>query len=150
REAGLMTATWYYLRGGQQHGPVSFEELRGFADRGWLRSEDLVWQSGMPDWQPARAVRDLFPEGAAQPWSYAPAAAYPGPDGDVPAMVLPVRRPPSEWPRRLTAPFTFFLPMLFFLLPWIDVHCNGFTLITQSGLQSSFGGYSQSLFYTQQ
>jgi hypothetical protein len=138
-------ATWYYVHEGQRHGPVADDELRDLAARGGLHPDDLVWHEGLRDWQPARSVPGLLSVQAPRPWAPAPAAAYPGFD-DV-AVALPARRPPSEWPRRLTAPLSFLVPLLFFLLPWIDVHCNRFTLIRQSGLQSCFGVYSRSLLY---
>jgi uncharacterized membrane protein len=61
---------WYYARGGQQSGPVSFEQLSEIARSGGFDPmKDLVWTASMKDWVPVGQVRDLFaapasPEGA--------------------------------------------------------------------------------------
>lgn len=52
---------WYYARGGQQSGPVSFENLRELARSGGLDpAKDLVWNTGMKDWTPSGQVDGLF------------------------------------------------------------------------------------------
>ena len=52
---------WYYARGGQQNGPISFEHLVDLARNGTLdRSKDLVWTATMKDWLPAGQVPGLF------------------------------------------------------------------------------------------
>lgn len=52
---------WFYARGGQQNGPVSFENLKELARSGALDAEkDLVWTSSMTDWQPAGQVEGIF------------------------------------------------------------------------------------------
>ena len=51
---------WYYAHGGQQMGPVGFEELQGFAKSGALQPRDLVWNSSMKDWLPASSVPGIF------------------------------------------------------------------------------------------
>jgi hypothetical protein len=52
---------WYYARGGQQNGPVSFETLVELARRGELDPlKDLVWTARMKDWTPAGQVREIF------------------------------------------------------------------------------------------
>jgi hypothetical protein len=62
---------WYYARGGQQSGPVSFQQLQQLARSGGLvAADDLVWTATMKDWTPAGQVPDLF--GSAR---IAPAAA---------------------------------------------------------------------------
>ncbi|HTI72090.1 MAG TPA: DUF4339 domain-containing protein [Candidatus Limnocylindria bacterium] len=53
---------WFYAVQGQQHGPVSVEELRRLVEQGVVRNETLVWQVGMPSWQPFATVRQVvFP-----------------------------------------------------------------------------------------
>ncbi len=52
---------WYYVKGGRQLGPVSFEELRTLANHGSLLPDDLVWHSSMQDWAPAQTVAGIFP-----------------------------------------------------------------------------------------
>ncbi len=47
---------WYLARDGQQHGPLSENEMRAFVDLGHLRQGDLIWRAGFPDWRPAPEV----------------------------------------------------------------------------------------------
>ncbi len=56
----MTEASWYFHHGGEQHGPVSFEELRRAAAEGKLLEDDLVWQEGTPNWVEARTVPSLF------------------------------------------------------------------------------------------
>jgi len=59
-EYGFMATQWFYAEGGAQCGPIGFEELKARADQGSLRSDDLVWGEGMPQWKPASQVDGLF------------------------------------------------------------------------------------------
>lgn len=49
-------AEWLYARSGQQHGPVSFMDLKGMAESGQLARTDLVWKKGMTEWVAASSV----------------------------------------------------------------------------------------------
>jgi uncharacterized membrane protein len=52
---------WFYARGGQQSGPVSYEELADLAKKGDLNPQkDLVWNQTMKDWLHAGQVPGLF------------------------------------------------------------------------------------------
>ncbi len=51
---------WHYAVGGQQGGPVSWDALRQMAAARQIGPQDLVWQQGTPNWQPASAVQGLF------------------------------------------------------------------------------------------
>lgn len=51
---------WFYARGGQQGGPVTFNQLKELARNGELGAKDLVWTSTMKDWQSADQVEGLF------------------------------------------------------------------------------------------
>ncbi len=54
---------WHYSWNGEKLGPVPLSELQQLIDEGTLQPEDLVWTSGMGDWQPAGSVTALdFPE----------------------------------------------------------------------------------------
>ena len=88
---------WYYARGGQQNGPVSFETLVELARRGELDPlKDLVWTARMKDWVPAGQVREIFANQSAtavipaseNPNPYAaPQSAWAGPaSSPVPAL----------------------------------------------------------------
>lgn len=83
---------WYYAKGGQQNGPVSFEKLRDLAASGLLDpSKDLVWNATMKDWVPAGQVEGIFvskpnpiaipPADPSNPYS-APQSAWIAPTSD--------------------------------------------------------------------
>lgn len=61
----MSDAQWHYARQGQQAGPVSTAVLQGMARSGQLAREDLVWRDGMPNWQPAGTVAELFGDAGA-------------------------------------------------------------------------------------
>ncbi len=72
---------WYYARGGQQHGPVSFEQLAELARNGGLNPmKDLVWTASMKDWLPAGQVPGLY--GQAAP-AADPSNPYAAPQSDL-------------------------------------------------------------------
>lgn len=48
---------WYYALNGEQHGPVSPEELDQLAAMGTLNEATLVWHEGLTGWHPLREVR---------------------------------------------------------------------------------------------
>jgi uncharacterized RDD family membrane protein YckC len=43
---------WYYVERGEQKGPVTDADLATLAGSGKVGPETLVWQEGMPQWQP--------------------------------------------------------------------------------------------------
>jgi hypothetical protein len=78
---------WYYAKGGQQHGPVSAEELKALILSGAINpGSDLVWNPTMTDWLPVSQVPAL--SGGAVPNAVAGDAygsqpfAYPTATGD--------------------------------------------------------------------
>ena len=82
---------WFYVREGQQNGPVSFEELVALARRGELKAGDSVWNETMQAWTPAGQVQGLIDT------SY---AAYES--GAPPAMPSnPYAAPQSNWSESL-------------------------------------------------
>jgi hypothetical protein len=82
---------WYYACGGQQSGPVSFEQLQVIARSGTLHvTKDLVWTSTMKDWIPAGQVPELFA-----------AAVNPGVPAADPAN--PYAAPQSAWTEAVPA-----------------------------------------------
>jgi hypothetical protein len=105
--------SWYYLKGGQQVGPVSWEDLFRAAQARAFGPSDMVWGPGLPTWRPGANIPGLFAPPAA---SVAPVAATPSPapvrsagygppsgsqpmarpagDDPVMRMVLPVGRSP--------------------------------------------------------
>ena len=73
---------WYYARGGEQKGPVSFEQLTEIAKSGGLDPlKDLVWTSTMKDWVPAGQVSGIFNTPVQAPFSAAdPTNPYSAPN----------------------------------------------------------------------
>ena len=43
---------WFYHQNGENHGPVSVDELRGLSAGGQIDGTTLVWQQGMAQWEP--------------------------------------------------------------------------------------------------
>jgi uncharacterized RDD family membrane protein YckC len=67
--------SWFYSAGGEQKGPVEVAEFEALIASGVIRPETLVWQPGMPNWQPASDARpDLLPP--ALPGSISPVPVY--------------------------------------------------------------------------
>lgn len=75
---------WFYARGGQQNGPVTFEQLKELARGGSLDAKDLVWNSSMKDWQPAEQIEGLLGTPAS-------------PDTPAADPANPYAAPQSEW-----------------------------------------------------
>src|SRR4029079_3855901 len=59
--AGKSEPSWYLARGYQQWGPLADRELLLLAERGGLKTEDLLWKPGFESRQPVRAVCDFLP-----------------------------------------------------------------------------------------
>jgi uncharacterized RDD family membrane protein YckC len=81
----MSTAEWYYLRNGQQAGPVGSGQLKQLAARGGLQPHDLVWRDGLSNWVPAARVKGLFPDAEyvlVEDEAQSTAAARAGPDAD--------------------------------------------------------------------
>lgn len=76
---------------GQQQGPLPREALAEWFREGRLRPEDLVWESGTPDWLPAST---LFGASSLADVPLAEGPAAPGPVRRVPEPVLGPLPPP--------------------------------------------------------
>ena len=50
---------WYYSRGDEDVGPVSFDLLSQLAARAEIQTDTLVWTDGMEEWVEARRVPEL-------------------------------------------------------------------------------------------
>lgn len=57
--------SWVYLRDGQRHGPVSWEQLCRLAADGTIQPTDGVLTHGMTEPVPAESIPGLYPEAAA-------------------------------------------------------------------------------------
>ncbi len=53
---GVGAPTWYLARGDQQWGPLADRELLLLAERGGLKTDDLLWRPGFESWRPVREV----------------------------------------------------------------------------------------------
>ena len=57
-----MSVIWYYARGGERRGPMSWDELRAAAHAGSFGAKDLVWTPGYgAEWRKASTLDALFP-----------------------------------------------------------------------------------------
>ncbi len=54
-----MASEWYYLRDGQQTGPVSAADLKAMAAAGELTLEDLLWREGFAEWVEVSRISQL-------------------------------------------------------------------------------------------
>lgn len=71
---------WFIIRDGQQHGPVSDQEIQAMIARGLLKPTDMVWRDGFSDWQPCHQAFRLpqaAPPSIPQPPPYKGTAAQP-------------------------------------------------------------------------
>ena len=51
--------SWYLARGDKKFGPLGTRELLLLAERGGLKSDDLLWKTGFPSWRKVGEVCDL-------------------------------------------------------------------------------------------
>src|SRR6185503_7777144 len=58
-EAGPRAPSWYLARGDKRYGPLADRELLLLAERGGLRTDDLLWKPGFSSWRSVHAVCDL-------------------------------------------------------------------------------------------
>jgi hypothetical protein len=56
--AGAAKPSWYLARGDKQWGPLADRELLLLAERGGLKTDDLLWRPGFDAWKPVREVCD--------------------------------------------------------------------------------------------
>lgn len=76
---------WYFMQDGAQQGPISEDALQAMAREGRLQPTDMVWKSGMAEWQQANQIDVLpfstpappIPAAPAAPSVAAPSAAAP-------------------------------------------------------------------------
>ena len=88
-----MAVVWYYARGGERRGPMSWDELRAAARAGSFGAEDLVWTPGYgAEWRRASTLDALFPP--PKPAEDAP----PGPADREAAANAAATPPPSPAP----------------------------------------------------
>jgi RsiW-degrading membrane proteinase PrsW (M82 family) len=81
------TPVYFVHTGGKQVGPVTYADLDDMAARGSMQPDDLVWQSGTPDWV---AASTLF--------SFTPKAPSPAPPAGEAVVEKPVGPPAASIP----------------------------------------------------
>ena len=83
---------WHYLKDGRQYGPVPESSVRAWCASGFLKPEDLVWRSGMPEWTPIAAVPEL---GGSPGGSFGlPGGSFGLPGGAQPGLPFGATEPP--------------------------------------------------------
>jgi len=55
-ETARRATSWYLARGNERYGPLADRELLLLAERGGLRSDDLLWRPGFSSWKSVHAV----------------------------------------------------------------------------------------------
>jgi hypothetical protein len=58
-EAEQRAPSWYLARGDKQYGPLADRELLLLAERGGLRTDDLLWKPGFDSWKSVHAFCDV-------------------------------------------------------------------------------------------
>src|SRR4051812_14247099 len=76
---------WYYVKQGEQAGPVDDAQLEQLRAGGTIQDDTLVWYEGMPNWQPYSYVKSSA--ASAAPPIAAPAASSAGFSGETPDAV---------------------------------------------------------------
>ncbi len=110
---------WYYSKGGERLGPVTFVELQAQAKANALNPRhDMAWKHGMPDWQPSGDIPDLFERKVVVP---PPSLAPPADPYSTPQQesVATQMGQASDWPgarRRGYIFFTMIFPYLWAII----------------------------------
>lgn len=125
---------WYFARGGQQNGPVSFSELKTLATSGQLDAQrDLAWCDGMTDWKPAGEIENLFPRSAAMAANpYAPPSSSDSLFVDTVATFPSVRRTNYALMAGLTI-----AGILLIIAGYVPLMAQAFTATTSGGITNS-------------
>jgi hypothetical protein len=107
--------SWYLARGDKQWGPLANRELLLLAERGGLKTDDLLWRPGFQSWRPVREVCEAGDLAESQSPRSAPQIDR-GTDDVAPAApgVEPHRDKPS-WRARLLEELRSFLVIFSYL-----------------------------------
>jgi|tagenome__1003787_1003787.scaffolds.fasta_scaffold20819563_1 hypothetical protein len=52
-------AIWHVMIGGEQRGPLTRDEVLGYARDGMLAANDFIWRPGLPDWKAVSEISDF-------------------------------------------------------------------------------------------
>jgi GYF domain 2 len=88
------TSSWYLARGDQQWGPLADRELLLLAERGGLKTDDLLWRPGFESWKPVRDVAGELTE-SRSPHSTSPANGAANHDVETAPVAEPNHEKPS-------------------------------------------------------
>jgi uncharacterized RDD family membrane protein YckC len=70
---------WHYIKDGRQLGPVPETSIRAWLESGFLRTNDLLWRSGLTEWTPVHELPEFGGRGPQdQGWATGPIFAAPG------------------------------------------------------------------------
>jgi uncharacterized RDD family membrane protein YckC len=67
---------WYYVKQGEQAGPVDDPQLEQLRAAGAIQDDTLIWREGMANWQPYSFVKNATPAPPSAPPVAAPAMAH--------------------------------------------------------------------------
>jgi GYF domain 2 len=65
--AALSDDNWFVAKGDRQFGPITFDQLRSYAQDGLVARSDLLKRPGSPTWTRAQDVGGLFPRPSPHP-----------------------------------------------------------------------------------
>ena len=124
--------SWYLARGDKRFGPLGNRELLLLAERGGLKTDDLLWKPGFESWKPVRDVCDMAALAAPQERSSAGVeflpADTPGAEPAAATSAGPARAPKVSLKARLVKELRAFLAifaylwlvfLVFFVHEWI-------------------------------
>lgn len=125
-------AEWYLARDGEQFGPLSDAELRKLVEMGHLKSSDLLWREGFPEW---RSARLLLPEAGAPkpsltPLAVTPVAAQSTQAAPVAQPQPPFAQPQSQTPAPQSAAAPYSMPAAP-SVPTVDASATHLSLLAQ-------------------
>jgi hypothetical protein len=90
---------WYYAKGNQQQGPVSLQAIQEMVRSGQIQPNDLVWRSGMANWQAASQVPEVYGGAPTPAGAPIPAVAYAPPGAPAPGSAPPPGTP-QQYPQQ--------------------------------------------------
>jgi hypothetical protein len=98
-----MDDQYFYIKDGTRMGPVPFSELKAMAAHQSLRRTDKIWKDGMPSWQSAETVSEIFQ-------GLPPDIEVPSPKQGIPPLPAGEVKSPTTQSAGLLAALSFFLP----------------------------------------
>jgi hypothetical protein len=95
-EADQRAPSWYLARGDKKYGPLADRELLLLAERGGLRTDDLLWKPGFDTWKSVHAFCDVGTAQSASPLpASTPSDAFAGAEVDASDIGAPAHQKKS-------------------------------------------------------